>query len=202
MATPAMTMAVDVFAADEQDSWPVDLERWVALARAVLTDRGVKGDAEVSLLFVDAGAIAALNEEFLHKAGPTDVLSFPIEDDVGVGGRFPDVGGSGPGDPADPPPPTLLGDVVVCPEVAARNADAHGVAVDDEMALLVVHGVLHLLGMDHEVEAEAERMEALERRLLERFYRPAPAAPAAPAGPNGATPTPKASDPDSVAGAT
>ena len=65
----------------------------------------------------------------------------------------------------------LLGDVVICPAVAARNAVEHEVSFDDEVALLVVHGLLHLLGMDHENEAEAERMEALEQQLLARFYR-------------------------------
>jgi probable rRNA maturation factor len=64
-----------------------------------------------------------------------------------------------------------LGDVVVCPAVAARNAVDHEVAFDDEVALLVVHGLLHLLGMDHEKDVEAERMEALEQQLLDRFYR-------------------------------
>jgi probable rRNA maturation factor len=168
-------MGVDVFAADEQRERPVDLDRWATLARSVLEDRGVKGDAEVSLLFVDADSIAALNREFLHKDGPTDVLSFPIEDEPAPGGRFPDLGGTGPGDPVTPAPPALLGDVVLCPEVAARNAETHGVPYDDEMALLVVHGLLHLMGMDHEVEAEAERMERLERTLLARFHRPATA---------------------------
>jgi hypothetical protein len=66
---------------------------------------------------------------------------------------------------------TLLGDVVICPAVAARNAVEHEVSLDDEVALLVVHGLLHLLGMDHEDDAEAERMEALEQELLTRFYR-------------------------------
>jgi probable rRNA maturation factor len=61
--------------------------------------------------------------------------------------------------------------VVICPAVAARHAEEHGVTLDDEIALLVVHGLLHLLGMDHEAEAEAERMEALEQQLLNRYYR-------------------------------
>ncbi len=60
--------------------------------------------------------------------------------------------------------------------MAARNAEEHGVPVDDEIALLVVHGLLHLLGMDHVEDAEAERMEALERQLLQRFYRVSPEA--------------------------
>ncbi|HEX3946357.1 MAG TPA: rRNA maturation RNase YbeY [Acidimicrobiales bacterium] len=169
-------MAVDVYAADEQaavgpDAVAVDLDRWVDLARSVLKDRKVKGDCEVSLLFVDEEAIAALNQQFLGRTGPTDVLAFPIEDDPVPGGRSPDLGGSGPGAEPGNDPLTLLGDVVICPVVAARNAVEHGVGDDDELALLVVHGLLHLLGMDHEVEAEAERMERLERTLLARYHR-------------------------------
>ena len=61
--------------------------------------------------------------------------------------------------------------MVICPAVAARNAVDHGVTFDDEIALLVVHGLLHLLGMDHEVDAEAERMERREQQLLALFYR-------------------------------
>lgn len=173
-------MPVDVYAADEQVGCPVELDRWVALARAVLTDRGIKGDAEVSLLFVDEPSIAALNEQFLDRAGPTDVLAFPIEDDPTPGGRSPDFGGTGPGSDVADDPLVLLGDVVICPPVAARNATEHGAAYEDEIALLVVHGLLHLLGLDHQVEAEAERMERLERRLLASYHRPGgPAAGAA-----------------------
>jgi probable rRNA maturation factor len=167
-------MAVDVFAADEQSDAPVELERWSTLARSVLESRGVRGGAEVSLLFVDESAIAALNERFLDRPGATDVLAFPVEDDPLPGGRFPDLGGTGPGvDPADAPP-LLLGDVVVCPAVAARHASERSVAYDDEIALLVVHGILHLLGMDHEADADAEAMEALEQELLAAFHSSAP----------------------------
>lgn len=165
-------MAVDVYAADEQADRPVDLERWAALARAVLEDRGLAGEVEVSLLFVDEPSIAALNERFMDRAGPTDVLAFPIDDEPVPGGRSPDLGGTGPGTEPEEPIPVLLGDVVVCPAVAARNAAANGVGDDDELALLVVHGILHLLGMDHQVDAEAARMEQLERTLLGRFHRP------------------------------
>ena len=149
----------------------MDVSRWAELARQVLASRGVKGETEVSLLFVDEDAMAALNEQFLGKAGPTDVLSFPIDDEPGPTGRSPDFGGSGPGTAAEHGGLTLLGDVVVCPTVAARTALEHEVSVDDEIALLVVHGLLHLLGMDHQEDAEAERMEALEQQLLNRFYR-------------------------------
>ncbi len=149
----------------------MDVARWAELARQVLAARGIKGETEVSLLFVDEDAIAALNEKFLGKSGPTDVLSFPIEDEPGPAGRSPDLGGSGPGTSAEEGVLSLLGDVVICPAVASRNAVAHEVSLDDEVALLVVHGLLHLLGMDHENDAEAERMEALEQQLLQRFYR-------------------------------
>lgn len=164
-------MSIDVFAADEQQAHPMDVSRWAELARHVLVARGVKGETEVSLLFVDEDAMASLHQQFLGKTGPTDVLSFPIEDEPGPTGRSPDFGSSGPGAAAQPGVPTLLGDVVVCPTVAARHAAEHDVAVDDEVALLVVHGLLHLLGMDHEEEVDAERMEALEQQLLNRFYR-------------------------------
>ena len=150
----------------------MDVARWAELARQVLAARGVKGETEVSLLFVDEDAIAALNEQFLGKSGPTDVLSFPIEDEPGPTGRSPDFGGSGPGTSSPSRARSLLlGDVVICPAVAARNAEEHEVPFEDEVALLVVHGLLHLLGMDHENDAEAERMEALEQQLLKRFYR-------------------------------
>ena len=174
-------MAVDVFAADEQTDGPVDLDRWAALARAVLKNRGIKGDAEVSLLFVDEPSIAALNEQFLDRSGPTDVLAFPIEDGPAPGGRSPDFGGTGPGSEVSEDLLLLLGDVVICPAVATRNAAEHESSYEDEMALLVVHGLLHLLGMDHQVEAEAERMERLERKLLARYHHPG--APAAGGGP-------------------
>jgi probable rRNA maturation factor len=164
-------VTIDVFAADEQQAHPMDVARWAELARLVLAARGIKGETEVSLLFVDEDAIAALNEKFLGKSGPTDVLSFPIEDEPGPAGRSPDLGGSGPGTSPEEGVLSLLGDVVICPAVASRNAVAHEVSLDDEVALLVVHGLLHLLGMDHENDAEAERMEALEQQLLQRFYR-------------------------------
>jgi probable rRNA maturation factor len=164
-------MAVDVYAADEQADRAVDLGRWAALARAAVEDRRVRGEVEVSLLFVDEPSIAALNEQFLGRSGPTDVLAFPIEDEPLPGGRSPDSGGSGPGVDPEPEPLTLLGDVVICPAVAARNAAEHAVTVDDELALLVVHGVLHLLGMDHETDREAEAMERLEREILARHHK-------------------------------
>jgi probable rRNA maturation factor len=165
-------MGVVVFGADEQSALPVDTLRWIKLAEAVLAAEGVRGETEVSLLFVDETAIADLNLRFLGKGGPTDVLAFPIDEEPAESGRSPDSGGTGPGFSAEPEEvPTLLGDVVICPTVALRNAPDHAGTYDDELALLVVHGLLHLLGMDHDDPDEAEIMEAKERDLLGRFYR-------------------------------
>ncbi|HZQ28675.1 MAG TPA: rRNA maturation RNase YbeY [Acidimicrobiales bacterium] len=171
-------MGVAVFAADEQSAHPVDTIGLVTLAEEVLKAEGVRGDAELSILFVDEQAMSDLNKRFAGKDGPTDVLSFPIDEEPMEGGRSPDSGGSGPGDmPAEPSDlPTLLGDIVICPAVAARNVadgihDDRASGYDEELALLVVHGILHLMGMDHVDDDEATAMEAREKELLDRFRR-------------------------------
>ena len=168
-------MPLSVFAADEQSDHPVDTLRWIHLAEAVLGDEGIRGDTEVSILYVDEVTIADLNTRFLGKEGPTDVLAFPIDEEPMEGGRSPDSGGTGPGfNPSPDEAPTLLGDVVICPAVAHRNAPQHAGSFDDELALLLVHGLLHLLGLDHEDPEEAEVMEAKERDLLTRHHGPVP----------------------------
>jgi probable rRNA maturation factor len=136
-----------VVGADEQDAVVVDVTRWVELARAVLTTERRGG--ELTLTFVDRDEIAALNAEHLGKEGPTDVLSFPLDDDE-----------------PQPGVPVLLGDVVVCPEVAAAQAPTHAGTLDDELALLVVHGVLHVLGHDHAADDETTVMRQRELALL------------------------------------
>jgi probable rRNA maturation factor len=127
------------------------------------------------LLFVDETVMAELNERFMGKEGATDVLAFPMEDDLVDPGRWPDSGTTGPpvfgGRSEAGDPPLLLGDVVVCPAVAARNAPGHAGTYDDELALLVVHGILHVLGLDHADEAEETAMKAREQELLDRFHR-------------------------------
>ena len=161
---------VQVFGADEQESVPVDVLRFVRLAQLVLTAERAPTDAELSVIFVDEKAISDLNERFLDTAGPTDVLAFPLDDDVMPGGRQPDEGGRGPSSPPEPTDlPTVLGDVVVCPLVAQRQAPEHGHSLEEELSLLVVHGVLHLLDYDHAEPEEAERMRSRERELLEKF---------------------------------
>jgi probable rRNA maturation factor len=161
---------MSVFASDEQSDVEVDLERWLRLARLVLADERAPEDAEVSLIFVDETAIADLNIKFLGGTGPTDVLAFPIDDDHVPAGRQPDAGGRGPGAPAEPTdPPVVLGDVVVCPLVAQRQAPEHAGTLDAELALLVVHGVLHLLNYDHAEDQERVEMQQRERELLAKF---------------------------------
>ena len=157
-----------VFAADEQVAVSVELDALTRLAEGVLREEGVRGASELALYFVDEPTIADLNERFLGGDGPTDVLAFPIDDDVPEAGRSPDAGSNGPDRPPLEPSevPLLLGDVLVCPTVAARNAVEHDRTLRDELALLVVHGTLHVLGMDHADEEETKVMQARERELL------------------------------------
>ncbi len=166
-------MTAQVFAADEQSDRPVDLARWVGLAERVLADRGIGERTELSLMFVNETAIAELNERFLGRKGPTDVLAFPIEDDLIGPGHVPEQEASGPGrGPAEYEDlPLLIGDVVICPELAWKQAPQHAGTYEDELALLLVHGILHLLGMDHEDDDEAALMEALEQQLLVAHHR-------------------------------
>jgi len=162
-----------VFCADEQVEVPVDVDRWSRLARVVLADERVAQrygpDVEMALLFVDESTIAGLNVRYLDGDGPTDVLAFPIDEAPVTTGRRPDEGGRGPGSDGASDPPAVLGDVVVCPAVARRQAEARGGAADDEMALLVVHGVLHLLDYDHQEPEERAVMQRREQEILERF---------------------------------
>ena len=164
---------VAVYAADEQADHPVDVATWQRLAEQVLVAEGVTGDAELSLLFIDAGAMETLNVNFMDVDGPTDVLAFPIDAGPVDPGRQPDGGTPGPDrDPLGADDlPLLLGDVVICPEVAARNAPEHAGTVDDEIALLVVHGVLHVLGMDHAEAVDRVAMQERERAHLGQFWR-------------------------------
>jgi probable rRNA maturation factor len=163
-----------VFAADEQHDVDVDLNGLVELAKAVLAAEKVKGDCELAITFVDETSIAELNKEFLGEDGPTDVLAFPIDDEIVESGRSPDSGSTGPDRPDMDPGevPILLGDVMVCPAVAARNAAERNKTTDDELALLVVHGILHVLGMDHADPQEEATMFAKQDDLLARFHRP------------------------------
>ena len=134
----------------------VDLSRWAALAKGVLMGEGVRGKAELGLTFVAEQDMAALNLQWMGEDGPTDVLAFPLDE-------------ASPGSEQ----PVMLGDVVVCPAVAARYAAEHRRSVDDELALLIVHGVLHVLGHDHSEPEEAAVMAGLEASHLRSLHDPA-----------------------------
>jgi len=167
----------EVFCADEQKDVPVDLDRWQTLATEVLRAEGVRGLCELSLLFVSEQEMTELNELHMGKPGPTDVLAFPIdaaEAELVLHGQPPSRGPDrSPPDPGDMP--LLLGDVVLCPAVAQRQAPSHAGNYDDEMALLVVHGVLHVMGYDHDEPEALAAMRARELELLQAHHWGGPA---------------------------
>lgn len=168
---------LEIFVANEQDDVPIAEDLFYALAKKIATEEYKVRPAELSVIFVDRDVIASMNLEFRAVSGPTDVLSFVIEEDDTPFGGSPDSRRPTPTSP-EPERPSLLGDIVICPLIASENAPAHegdrghDGTLEDELALLLVHGILHLKGMDHVIDAEAEVMEAREDELLERFYRP------------------------------
>ena len=131
-----------LIALDDRQSDAVDLEGLVTLARATLLGEGI-ADAELSISLVTEEEIAELHERYLHEAGPTDVLSFPLDDGAGEDGL------------------RQLGDVVIAPAIAARNNPEDPAA---ELRLLLVHGILHLLGHDHMDDRERAEMWARQER--------------------------------------
>lgn len=163
---------IEVFCADEQTDVVIDVARWHQLARNVLIAEGVRGAAELTLMFVPESAIAGLNEKYMGKTGSTDVLSFPLDAVDAVRTPGPGAFSRGPDksniDLNDLP--VLLGDVVVCPVVAERQSATHAGNIDDEFALLVTHGVLHVLGYDHDQDGDAKKMQLRERELLELHH--------------------------------
>ena len=160
----------NVFVADEQSDVQVDPDRFAALAAHVLDAERVRAEAEMAVMFVDDETIADLHLRFLGLEGPTDVLAFPMDGELVESGRQPDQGGRGPGAQGEGDgAPVVVGDVVICPAVAARQASEHDCLVEEELELLLVHGVLHLLDYDHVDEEETAAMQARERELLESF---------------------------------
>jgi probable rRNA maturation factor len=131
-----------LIALDDRQDADVDLEGLMTLARATLLGEAM-ADAELSISLVTEDEIAGLHERYLHEAGPTDVLSFPLDDEAGEDGL------------------RQLGDVVIAPAVAARNNPDDPAA---ELRLLLVHGILHLLGHDHMDDRERAEMWARQER--------------------------------------
>jgi probable rRNA maturation factor len=146
---------VSVFLADEQGE-DLDLAGMRSLAELIISKEGYPHDTEVTLLFVDDDEMASYNVRFLNRSGPTDVLAFPVEDLMP--GLAPDPDPSGP--------PLMIGDVIIAPAYVKRQASELEVGFEDEMALMVAHGILHLMGYDHEADGAATAMESRESELL------------------------------------
>jgi probable rRNA maturation factor len=128
----------------------------VALARHVLAQMRVHPQAELSVVLVDEPAMEQLHVQWMDEPGPTDVLSFPMDE-------------LRPGADGEESAPGLLGDVVLCPQVAAKQGQDAGHTTQDELLLLTTHGILHLLGYDHAESDEEREMFGLQRKLLLTF---------------------------------
>ena len=138
---------------------PVDEASLSALAESVLSEEGYPPSTIVEVTLVTDDRIASLNGEHLDRDGPTDVLAFPLENLEPGAVPAADPGG----------PPIALGDVIVAPAFVRRQAEDAGVGFPDEMSLMVVHGILHLMGYDHTDDDDAEMMEERERMILSRM---------------------------------
>jgi probable rRNA maturation factor len=137
---------------------PVDEPSIVSAARFALDRMGVSPLAELSVLLVELDVMADLHERWMDLPGPTDVMAFPMDELDSA--RRPDAAGLGP---------ALLGDIVLCPAFAKDQAKKAGHGLLDELHLLTVHGVLHLLGYDHAEPAEEREMFTLQNRILADF---------------------------------
>lgn len=137
----------------------VDEASIVSMARFTLSSMRVDPLAELSVLVVDLESMAELHERWMDLPGPTDVMAFPMDEMDGA--RRPDAVDLGP---------TLLGDVVLCPQFARDQARKAGHSLMDELHLLTVHGVLHLLGYDHAEPDEEREMFALQQSILDDYH--------------------------------
>jgi probable rRNA maturation factor len=153
-------MIVDIQVASDSPTIP-DAEEIASWVNCVLRDQHKPDASEISIRVVDEAEIAELNESYRNKTGPTNVLSFPFE--------------APPGLPEDDAAlQDLLGDVIICAPVVAREALEQDKTNKSHWAHMVVHGTLHLLGYDHQTDQQAGEMESLEQQLLSRLDFPNP----------------------------
>lgn len=136
----------------------LDVREFTALARFTMRRMRVHPQAELCLKLVDEATIAEFNRRYLDKQGPTDVLSFPMDE-------------LRPGREGEPEQDGILGDLLLCPQYAAEQAPILDRSVNDELHLLTIHGILHLLGYDHAEPAEEREMFTLQERLLEEWQQ-------------------------------
>ncbi|MBO3664155.1 rRNA maturation RNase YbeY [Microbacterium stercoris] len=136
----------------------VDIDETVLLrlTQHNLAALNVSPDADVAIVLVDEGAMEQLHLQWMDEPGPTDVLSFPMDE-------------LRPGTEDQPTPAGLLGDIVLCPQVAESQAETAGHSTQDELILLTTHGLLHLLGYDHAEPEDEREMFALQKELIAAF---------------------------------
>lgn len=140
-----------------ESSEQVDLPRVEKLASFALLQLNLHPATDLGIVFVDEGPMADLHVKWMDEPGPTDVLSFPMDE-------------LRPGSEEAPASEGILGDVVVCPQVASSQAEKAGHPVINEILMLVTHGILHLVGFDHAEPQEEAEMFGLQRQILADFY--------------------------------
>ena len=146
-------MSIEVLNESGQE---LDVRELARLSRFVMDVMRVHPQAELCIKAVDEATIAELNQQWMEKEGPTDVLAFPMDE-------------LRPGLVNEEPEEGVLGDLVLCPDVAARQGEAAGHGTDAEIELLTVHGILHLLGYDHAEPEEHKEMFGLQAQLLDEW---------------------------------
>ena len=146
-------MAVEI---NNESGIPVDEASLQRLALHAFEHLNVHRDAELAIVLVDEAAIEQLHVQWMDEPGPTDVLSFPMDE-------------LRPGSDDETTPPGLLGDIVLCPQVAIQQAEVAGHSTQDELLLLTTHGILHLLGFDHAEPEEEKEMFGIQRDILVSF---------------------------------
>ncbi|MFM7491882.1 MAG: rRNA maturation RNase YbeY [Actinomycetota bacterium] len=134
----------------------VDESSLIALADFALNSMGIHNDSDLSISLVDEDEMSALHVRWMDEPGATDVLSFPMDE------MRPNSAANGPG---------MVGDIVLCPDFASRQAVQAGHSLHEELELLTVHGVLHLLGYDHRVDAEKKVMFDLQDEMLMKWRK-------------------------------
>jgi len=139
-----------------ETTYEVDEAQILRLATYALDALRVHPDAELAIMLVDEGAMEQLHVQYMDEPGPTDVLSFPMDE-------------LRPGHDDLITPPGLLGDIVLCPAVAEGQAEKAKHSLMDELLMLTTHGMLHLLGFDHAEPDEEKEMFGLQRDILVGF---------------------------------
>ncbi|MBT1001717.1 rRNA maturation RNase YbeY [Paenarthrobacter sp. DKR-5] len=146
-------MSIEV---NNESALPANEEELTRLARFIMDKLYLHPQSELSVILVDEEAMERLHIEWMDEPGPTDVMSFPMDE-------------LRPGTASRPAAAGMLGDIVICPQVAAAQAKAAGHTMEEEILLLETHGLLHLLGYDHAEPEEKEEMFGLQRELLSGF---------------------------------